>query len=535
MYDGEFDGVIVGSGYNALTLAGYMTKQGLSILVLERRMGYGGATITEEVTRPGFYHNLHANFIWSYGPPRQDFELHRYGFKQVYGEVERCYLFDDGETLTTYTDDPLRTYQQFRQHLPRADLDTLEDVYHRYLTKVEEEFYAPPKPNSERGEGLPDADRAEYQRLCGMTGREVIEELYGSDRLKTFISMNACVRGMPDFAPGTGDFFLRYAASPKLGIIRGGTRQLAHALAAFFHAHGGLILNDADVARIQVENGRAVGVELHDGRSFRARTFVASGIDPPGTFLKLVGEDNLDEVIAKRCREWEIEEHAALFGLHAATDVAPDYTPKYPEDANRALAIFMGVNSLADLDEHWRQIEHGELPDRSGGDACCHTVIDPSYAPPGKHTLLFWQFVPASDRLAGGKTYDDVKDDYLDHMAGRWREYAPNMTPYVYIAKYAYTPQDIQERIINMAGGGCRQGAYTGGQWGWSRPFPEANNYRTPIENLYLCGSACHPGGSIHFGPGYNAANAIAEDLKVEKWWPPYRVQDKPMLASKAE
>ncbi len=533
MYDGEFDGVIVGSGYNALTLAGYMTKQGLSILVLERRMGYGGATITEEVTRPGFYHNLHANFIWSYGPPRQDFELHRYGFKQVYGEVERCYLFDDGETLTTYTDDPLRTYQQFRQHLPRADLDTLEDVYHRYLTKVEEEFYAPPKPNSERGEGLPDADRAEYQRLCGMTGREVIEELYGSDRLKTFISMNACVRGMPDFAPGTGDFFLRYAASPKLGIIRGGTRQLAHALAAFFHAHGGLILNDADVARIQVENGRAVGVELHDGRSFRARTFVASGIDPPGTFLKLVGEDNLDEVIAKRCREWEIEEHAALFGLHAATDVAPDYTPKYPEDANRALAIFMGVNSLADLDEHWRQIEHGELPDRSGGDACCHTVIDPSYAPPGKHTLLFWQFVPASDKLKDGRTYDDVRDGYLEHMADRWRQYAPNLTPDVYLGKYAYTPSDIEQRIVNMVGGGCRQGAYTGGQWGWNRPFPEANNYRTPIENLYLCGSACHPGGSIHFGPGYNCANAIAEDLGVEKWWPPYRIQGKPMVSSR--
>ena len=60
-----------------------------------------------------------------------------------------------------------------------------------------------PKPTEERGAGLPDADRKEYQRLCDMTGREVIEELYESDQLKTFISMNACVRGMPDFAPGT--------------------------------------------------------------------------------------------------------------------------------------------------------------------------------------------------------------------------------------------------------------------------------------------------------------------------------------------
>ena len=60
MADGQFDGIIVGGGYNGLTLAGYMARQGLDVLVLERRMSYGGATITEEVTRPGFYHNLHA-------------------------------------------------------------------------------------------------------------------------------------------------------------------------------------------------------------------------------------------------------------------------------------------------------------------------------------------------------------------------------------------------------------------------------------------------------------------------------------------
>jgi phytoene dehydrogenase-like protein len=188
MYDGEFDGIVVGSGYNSLTTAGYLAKAGLKILVLERRMQYGGATITEEVTRPGFYHNLHANFIWSYGPPRRDFELHRYGFEQKYGEVERCYLFEDGSTLTTYTDDPHRTYRQFKAAgIPQSDLDALEDVYHRFLTKVEEEFYAPPKPTEERGAGLSEIDRKEYQRLCDMTGRELINELYESDRLKTFI------------------------------------------------------------------------------------------------------------------------------------------------------------------------------------------------------------------------------------------------------------------------------------------------------------------------------------------------------------
>ena len=278
MYDGEFDGIIIGGGYNGLTTAGYLAKAGLKILVLERRMSYGGATITEEVTKPGFYHNLHANFIWSYGPPHQDMELHRYGLKMMYGEAERAYLFSDGASLITYTDDPYRTYQNFSQLLPKSDLDAMEDVFHRFLTKVEEEFYAPPKPTEERGQGLPDDDRKLYQEFCDMTGREVLTKLYGSDRLRTWASMNACVRGMPDFAPGTGDFFLRYAASPKLGIVRGGTRQLAHALAAFFHQHGGTILNGYHVEEIVMDGERAVGVKCANGASFRASKFVASGV-----------------------------------------------------------------------------------------------------------------------------------------------------------------------------------------------------------------------------------------------------------------
>ena len=77
----------------------------------------------------------------------------------------------------------------------------------------------------------------------------------------------------------------------------------------------------------------------------------------------------------------------------------------------------------------------------------------------------------------------------------------------------------------------ARQGAYTNGQWGYNRPFPEASGYRTPIEGLYLCGSGCHPGGSIHFGPGYNAANAIVTDLGLQRWWPPYRIQGKPVVS----
>lgn len=91
-------------------------------------MSYGGATITQEVTRPGFYHNLHANFIWSGSPVYSDLELDRFGCRHVYAEVERAFLFDDGDALFTYHDDPHRTYKQFSEVIDKEDLETLEYV-----------------------------------------------------------------------------------------------------------------------------------------------------------------------------------------------------------------------------------------------------------------------------------------------------------------------------------------------------------------------------------------------------------------------
>ena len=61
-------------------------------------------------------------------------------------------------------------------------------------------------------------------------------------------------------------------------------------------------------------------------------------------------------------------------------------------------------------------------------------------------------------------------------------------------------------------------GAYTSNQLGINRPHPLLSGMRTPLEKFYLCGSSCH-GGGLNGAPGYNAANAICEDLKIDKWW----------------
>jgi phytoene dehydrogenase-like protein len=101
-----------------------------------------------------------------------------------------------------------------------------------------------------------------------------------------------------------------------------------------------------------------------------------------------------------------------------------------------------------------------------------------------------------------------------------WREYASNLDAENVRAKYLFTPLDVERLNANMVRGAVRMGAYIPSQLGINRPHPLLAGYRTPVEGLYLCGSSNH-GGGANGAPGYNAANVIAGDLKLDRCWTP--------------
>ena len=99
------------------------------------------------------------------------------------------------------------------------------------------------------------------------------------------------------------------------------------------------------------------------------------------------------------------------------------------------------------------------------------------------------------------------------------RKYIPNLTQDHILWHYITTPLDIGNKFADMVKGSYKQGAYLPLQMGYLRPNEECSQHETPVKNLYVCGASTFPGGLITFGPGYNAANKIAEDLGVERWW----------------
>ena len=106
-------------------------------------------------------------------------------------------------------------------------------------------------------------------------------------------------------------------------------------------------------------------------------------------------------------------------------------------------------------------------------------------------------------------------------MLAKWRKAAPNMKPENIIRTSLETPEDIEIRLPNMRLGSIKHGDYHPMQIGCFRPNQDCSSTDTPIEGLYVCGASTYPGGLILGGPGYLAANKVAEDQGIEKWWKP--------------
>ena len=195
---------------------------------------------------------------------------------------------------------------------------------------------------------------------------------------------------------------------------------------------------------------------------------------------------------------------------------------------SKAFIYVMGYESEKDLINHWEAIRKGELID--GGFNCCFPSIhDPTQAWPGRHTALISQAAPYELKNGGAKAWYKVREEYAERSVETLRKYVSNMTADNILWRYITSPLDTENKFADMARGSFKQGAYFPLQMGYLRPNEHCSHHLTPVKNLYMNGACVFPGGCVIFGPGYNAANRIAEDLGIKKWWP------KPEMVTRAE
>ncbi len=519
-----FDGVIIGAGQHGLILGCYLARAGLRVALVDRATQYGGGLMSEEVTLPGFVHNLHSINHWDLQrtPWYRDLQLSArvpyvtpaYEFSQPHSDgTALVFARDLEQTVASIGRFSQRDAETFREWNRKAELITRE-VFVR-------ERFSEPLPRAERDELLSRTPAGrEFLDLTRRQPFQIVTDLFENERVQVFLLFKLSLFGtvlydmIHDESP-TGSILRAFDIDTGYDMCVGGSWNLARGLMEVFVAAGGTFVNEAHVERIVVDGGRATGVELADGRTLRGRRFVASTVDVHQTFQEMVGRDQLPatfdaHVAAHHYTPW------ALYGVHLALREAPRYTStEFDPNVNRAMKQNIGSETLDQLMGVHRAVAAKSMPTDIQFGAGPLTMIDPTQAPAGMHTAYAWHVVPY-DPGGDPANAEQYRDSFGRQVIEKWREYAPNLTDDNILGSYFYTPNDYVAHLPNMRGGDIFMGAFSSDQVMYNH-----FGYRTPVEGLYYAGSAAHPGGAISGGAGYISARLICDDLGIVPWWEP--------------
>ncbi|HAR94942.1 MAG TPA: hypothetical protein DCR97_03115 [Deltaproteobacteria bacterium] len=528
----EFDGIVIGAGPNGLTTAGYLAKAGLKVAVLERRYEIGGGLATENLLLPGMLVDSHAiyHMMVEYAPPMRDFELEtRYDLQWIYPDVQVVMPFKDGTYLALYKD-PEKSAKSIAK-FSEKDAEAFRNFV-QWSDEAMDIFLAPasyvnPLPSIEQAAKLENHPATKWDdELTGYTPKQIVDAWFENDKVRALFLYLATMWGLDYDLEGLGYLVpLMINRGWHFRLSRMGSHHVAHLLGKYISENGSRVISGCVIKRIVIENGEAKGVELDDGTIIRAKKFVCSGLNPHQTFYEYVGKEYLSPELITRLDQWHYSE-MSFFTVHLALTEVPQFTAikNDPELAN-ALIYVVGYESEQDLVDHFEASKRGELHD--GGFNCCFPSIhDPirvhrKAGSEVKHIgLISMECAPYNLKDGGAISWNQKRRSYAERCKKILEKYAPNMNEKTILWDYIGTPLDTENKFPDMKNGCFKQGAYLPLQMGYMRPNEYCGQHDTPIKNLYMCGACTHSGGMITYGPGFNAAEKIAEDLGIQKWWP---------------
>jgi phytoene dehydrogenase-like protein len=260
---------------------------------------------------------------------------------------------------------------------------------------------------------------------------------------------------------------------------------------------------EAPVARIDAKGGRATGVTLESGEQIEA-SLVLSSVDPNLTFLKLLEPGSVDEPFLDEVRRYRYRGSSGKVNL--ALDDLPELAclPGRGEWLRGAISFSPSVDYM---ERAYDDAKYGRFSRRPYIDCIIPTLVDPSMAPPGKHVMsCFVQYAPY--HLADGAVWDDaMRDAFGDAVISTLEERFPDIRGKI-LHRQVLSPADV-ERITGLTEGNIFAGELSLEQLFFNRPVPGWARYRTPVKDLWMCGSATHPGGGIMGAPGRIAAMEV--------------------------
>lgn len=527
----NYDAIIIGAGHNGLVTAAYLAKAGKKVLVLERRANIGGTAVTEEIF-PGFKYSACAHFAASFASEIvADLELKSHGFELAPIDPLIFSPNLDGTPLLIPRD-PAKAAAEIAHH---SAADGAKYQAFAALAKDLSGFlrtlYGVPLPDKASAASFNPAELVkiawkfhrlgakemyEFLRVLPMSSADWLNEWFENDLLKAaFAASGMLASFVGPRQQGTAFNMLHHqlgdsnGALRTGGLVRGGIGQLTAALANAARRFGAEIRTNAEVLKITTRNGTATGVALSSGGEIAALRIISSA-DVKRTFLKLVEPTYIDPHFLLQVQNIRAR------GTVAKINLALDRLPNFRNSADGA-ALLGGIihigPSIDYLERAADDAKYGRFSREPFLEITIPSIADPSLAPAGKHVMSVWmQSAPYHLREGDWRQERDALGDTVVNLI---EGHAPGFKEAI-LHRQVLTPLDL-ETEYGLSEGHLYHGELALDQLFFMRPIPGWARYRTPIENLFLCGSGSHPGGGISGLPGSYAAREILRNWSRQK------------------
>jgi len=533
----RYDAVIIGGGHNGLVSAAYLARAGLKTLVLEQRHVLGGAAVTEELF-PGFRFSVFSYVVSLLRPEIiRDLQLPRHGLDILpldgtftplrAGEGPAAgggdYLWrvnDHGRTireLRRWSANDAEAYEEYGQLMVEMAkfIKPILAITPPDLTSLDPRPLLPLGGLLRTFQQLPECQQAVFVQLMTMSAADFLDQWFETDPLKATMSASGIIGTYLGVrSPGTAYVLLHHymgeidGAFRAWGIPKGGTGGVSNAIASAARALGAEIRTEAKVERILVKDGRVVGVALEKSGEVIESPVVLSSVDSRRTFLTLVEPGTLEPEFEEEVRRFKFRGSSGKVNL--AVDRLPEFTslPGVGEHLRGAISF---SPSIDEMERAYDDAKYGHFSRKPYIDMIIPTLVDPTMAPPGKHVIsCFVQYAPYQLAPELG-SWDDQREAFGDAVIDRIAEFAPGIRDSI-LFRNVQTPLDI-ERTTGLTEGNIFQGELTLEQLFFNRPVPGYARFRTPVRDLWLCGSSTHPGGGIMGANGRIAALEVLRSL----------------------
>lgn len=530
MMSTEFDAIVVGGGHNGLVAGAYLSRAGLSTLVVERRDVAGGLTAPVEYF-PGYTASI-TNSPGSLEPIIvHELKLVRFGLDFLKPDPALVFPFPDGRKFIGWRD-RAKTFEELAQ-FSRHDAERYDEFFaylEEFATLLNANIFEAPPTFAEMTRNI-DNPRAEemFAKIMFGSVQSLVDEWFESDEVKALIASVAIVANLAGpRSPGTVQRLLArplsIASSPlgssddprrqvmrgSTGLPRGGMGAIATAMTASFTAAGGTLIVGTGVESVLVAGDRVTGVALTDGREFFAPV-VLSNLNPKTTLLDLVPREAVPADFRDRVDKLPMNGSAFKVGL--ALSEMPRFAAANDDDEAVKMAgcQFRIAPSLDYVEAAYDDAKRGRPSAGPMLWGLTPSVMDPSVAPEGKHIMSVNVFHAPYD--LEGADWATERDRYGRHCIDVLDQYIPNLKSSIIDARF-WSPRDLEDEY-GLIGGNITHGDTMPSNMFSFRPLPGASDYRTPVAGLYLCGSGSWPGGSVSGVPGRNAAQTALHDIRV--------------------